>query len=49
VIADIPTSRVETLPIGMRVVAHIPVEGVRLLSLADQTELASAASDPDGP
>jgi putative spermidine/putrescine transport system ATP-binding protein len=51
VIADIPTARVETLPIGMRVVAHIPVEGVRLLSLADQPEgdPASAASDPDGP
>jgi putative spermidine/putrescine transport system ATP-binding protein len=50
-IADIPTSKVETLPIGMRVVAHIPVEGVRLLSLADQSEaeLASAASGQDDP
>jgi putative spermidine/putrescine transport system ATP-binding protein len=37
-IADIPTARVETLPIGMRVVARIPDEGIRLLSLAGQPE-----------
>jgi putative spermidine/putrescine transport system ATP-binding protein len=35
-IADIPTSRVESLPIGLRVRARVPAEGVRLLSLADQ-------------
>ena len=47
-IADIPTIRVETLPIGTRVVAHVPLEGVRLLSLADsKAPPASTASDPD--
>jgi len=46
-IADIPTARVEALPIGTRVVAHVPLEGVRLLSLADADAApASAASDP---
>jgi putative spermidine/putrescine transport system ATP-binding protein len=32
-IADIPTARVESLPIGLRVVARIPSEGTRLLTL----------------
>jgi putative spermidine/putrescine transport system ATP-binding protein len=32
-IADIPTSRVESLPIGLRVVARVPSSGTRLLSL----------------
>jgi len=41
-IADIPTSRIETLPVGASVVAKIPVEGVRLLSLAEQPAPASA-------
>jgi putative spermidine/putrescine transport system ATP-binding protein len=45
-IADIPTSRVESLPIGLRVTARVPAEGVRLLSLADQE---SAEPAPDGP
>jgi putative spermidine/putrescine transport system ATP-binding protein len=52
-IADIPTARVETLPIGMRVVARIPDEGIRLLSLAGQPEEepepAPPASGQDGP
>jgi putative spermidine/putrescine transport system ATP-binding protein len=43
-ISDVPTARVEALPIGMRVVARLPAQGVRLLSLAPE---ASAAPAPD--
>jgi putative spermidine/putrescine transport system ATP-binding protein len=32
-IADMPTARAEALPVGSRVVAHIPDEGARLISL----------------
>jgi putative spermidine/putrescine transport system ATP-binding protein len=48
-IADIPTSRVEALPIGMRVVARVPSEGVRLLALSpeDEASPASPAADED--
>ena len=46
-IADIPTALVDTLPIGMRVVARIPLEGVRLLSLAEQPEATSASPEAD--
>ncbi len=35
-IADVPTVRVDSLPIGQRVVAHVPVTGTRLLSLGDE-------------
>ncbi|MGH3130874.1 MAG: ABC transporter ATP-binding protein [Gaiellaceae bacterium] len=45
-IADVPTSRVDSLPIGHRVLAHVPSAGVRLLSLAE--EPAPAAPDRDG-
>jgi putative spermidine/putrescine transport system ATP-binding protein len=45
-IADVPTSRVETLPIGMKVRAQIPETGVRLLSLQPE---ASAEPDQAGP
>ena len=31
-IADMPTARAEALPVGSRVVAHIPGEGVRLIT-----------------
>jgi putative spermidine/putrescine transport system ATP-binding protein len=34
-IADVSTSRVEALPIGMRVNAHVPAGGSRLLSLQE--------------
>ena len=34
--ADVSTSRVESLPIGMRVVTEIPSEGVRVLSLVGE-------------
>jgi putative spermidine/putrescine transport system ATP-binding protein len=34
--ADVPSSRVNTLPIGMNVVTEVPTEGVRLLSLAGE-------------
>jgi putative spermidine/putrescine transport system ATP-binding protein len=45
-IADIATSRVDALPIGMRVVARVPAEGVRLLSLPPEE---SAGPAPAGP
>jgi putative spermidine/putrescine transport system ATP-binding protein len=32
-IADMPTARAEALPVGSRVVAHIPNEGARLITL----------------
>ena len=38
-IADVPTARVESLPIGLRVVARVPSSGTRLLSL-DSAEQA---------
>jgi putative spermidine/putrescine transport system ATP-binding protein len=41
-IADVPTVRVDSLPIGLRVVVHVPATGTRLLSLSDQPA-------PDGP
>jgi len=43
--ADMPTARAEALPVGSRVVAHIPEEGARLITLppADQGTQA-----PDG-
>jgi putative spermidine/putrescine transport system ATP-binding protein len=46
-IADVPTGRVDALPIGLRVVARVPVAGTRLLMLDD--EPASEAPGPDGP
>ncbi len=33
-IADMPAARAEALPVGSRVVAHVPEEGVRLLTIA---------------
>jgi putative spermidine/putrescine transport system ATP-binding protein len=44
-IADVPTARVDSLPIGTRVVARVPSVGTRLLSLAE--EPASDGPDPD--
>ena len=32
-IADMPTARAQALPVGSRVVAHIPNEGARLINL----------------
>ncbi len=46
-IADVPTSRIGSVPIGMSVSARVPAEGVRLLSLAEQP--ASAEPAPAGP
>jgi putative spermidine/putrescine transport system ATP-binding protein len=43
-IADVPTARVDALPIGLRVVAHVPATGTRLLSLGE--EPASDGPDP---
>ena len=45
-IADIPTARVDSLPIGLQVVAHVPQTGTRLLSLSE--EQASDGPGPDG-
>jgi putative spermidine/putrescine transport system ATP-binding protein len=45
-IADVPTARVDTLPIGLPVVARVPAAGTRLLSLNE--EPASGGQDPGG-
>ncbi len=45
-IADMSTSRAEALPVGSSVVAHVPAEGARLLSLTD--EPGSDGRGPDG-
>jgi putative spermidine/putrescine transport system ATP-binding protein len=45
-ISDVPTARVDSLPIGSRVVARVPAAGTRLLSLAE--EPASGAADAAG-
>jgi putative spermidine/putrescine transport system ATP-binding protein len=42
-IADMPTARAATMPVGQSVIAHVPSEGTRLLSLEE-----SAAPDQDG-
>jgi len=42
-IADVPTVRVDSLPIGLRVVVHVPAAGTRLLSLSEEP----ASADPD--
>jgi putative spermidine/putrescine transport system ATP-binding protein len=43
-IADVPTVRVDSLPIGLRVLVHVPATGTRLLSLSE--EPASDGLDP---
>jgi putative spermidine/putrescine transport system ATP-binding protein len=43
-IADVPTVRIDSLPIGLRVVAHVPAAGTRLLSLSE--EPSSDGPDP---
>jgi putative spermidine/putrescine transport system ATP-binding protein len=45
-IADLPTSRAEALPVGSKVTAKVPAEGARLLSLPDEP---SAEPAPAGP
>jgi putative spermidine/putrescine transport system ATP-binding protein len=42
-IADVPTARVDSLPIGLQVNALVPVAGTRLLSLGEE----SASEEPD--
>ena len=46
-IADMSTARAAALPVGARVVARVPAEGVQLLSLPDDAVLATL--DPDNP
>jgi len=43
-IADVPTARVDSLPVGLPVIAHVPVAGTRLLSLTERP--ASDGPDP---
>jgi putative spermidine/putrescine transport system ATP-binding protein len=45
-IADVSTSRADSLPVGVRVVARVPSAGARLLSLTEAP--ASSEPDPDG-
>jgi putative spermidine/putrescine transport system ATP-binding protein len=45
-IVDVPSSRVDSLPVGLGVVARVPSAGVRLLSLTEAP--ASAEPDPAG-
>jgi putative spermidine/putrescine transport system ATP-binding protein len=45
-IADVPTARVDSLPIGLRVTARVPSVGTHLLSLAE--EPVSDTPDPAG-
>src|SRR4029077_15387159 len=45
-IADMSTARAAALPVGATVVAHIPAEGAKLLSLPDDGPVPSAL-DPD--
>ncbi|MFY9579377.1 MAG: ABC transporter ATP-binding protein [Gaiellaceae bacterium] len=45
-IADVPTARVDSLPVGQPIVAHVPTAGTRLLSLDE--EPASVEPDQDG-
>ena len=42
-IADLPTARAEALPVGSRVVAKVPGDEARLLSLPDEAAAAVAA------
>ena len=42
--ADVPTARVDSLPVGLKVTALVPVSGTRLLSLSE--EPASDGPDP---
>jgi putative spermidine/putrescine transport system ATP-binding protein len=46
-IADMSTARAAALPVGARVVARVPAEGVQLLTLPDDAVLATL--DPDNP
>ncbi len=43
-IADLPTARAEALPVGSRVVAKVPTDEARLLSLPDEAAAAVAAA-----
>ena len=43
-IADVPTQKALALPVGTRVAAALPAEGVRLLELTD--ELPEIAEEP---
>ena len=45
-ISDVPTARVDSLPIGSRVVARVPAAGTQLLSLGEES--APREADPTG-
>jgi putative spermidine/putrescine transport system ATP-binding protein len=44
-IADVPTARVDSFPVGRAVVAHVPQVGTRLLSLGEQPVSGGTDSD----
>jgi putative spermidine/putrescine transport system ATP-binding protein len=46
-IADVPTARVDSLPIGLRVTARVPSVGTRLLTLADEPTTDGAGPSAD--
>ena len=49
VTADVPTTRVGVIPIGLRVVVRFRADSARLLSLPDGEDPASLVPDEDGP
>jgi len=49
VTADVPTTKVGAIPIGLRVVLRFPADSARLLSLPDGEDLASLVPEEDGP
>jgi hypothetical protein len=46
-IADMSTARAAALPVGARVLARVPAEGARLLSLPEDGEVPSALEPED--
>jgi putative spermidine/putrescine transport system ATP-binding protein len=44
--SDVPTSRVSSLPVGLKVVAHVPAGDTRVLSL-EGVEAAPVSEEPD--
>ena len=46
--SDVPTTQAGSLPVGMKVLAHVPPGDTRLLSLEDEEKPVSEAPAPDG-
>jgi putative spermidine/putrescine transport system ATP-binding protein len=49
VTADVPTTKVGAIPIGLRAVLRFPADGARLLSLPEGADPASLVPEEDGP